>query len=50
MNLVKTFLALLMLTILVNCSTTTTQTEKSKEKIPVESIVDVLKNIPFPKF
>jgi hypothetical protein len=49
MNLIKTFLALLMLTILVNCSTTTTQTEKPKEKIPMENIIDVFKNIPFPK-
>jgi hypothetical protein len=38
-----------MLIVLVNCSGTTTQTEKPKEKIPVGDIVDVFKNIPFPK-
>ena len=49
MNSIKYFLALLMLVALVNCSTTTAETEKPKEKIAVENIVDVLKNIPFPK-
>jgi hypothetical protein len=49
MNSIKYFLALLMLVALVNCSSTTTQTEKPKEKIPMENIVDVFKNIPFPK-
>ena len=50
MNSIKYFLALLMLVALVNCSTTAAETEKPKEKIAVENIVDVLKNIPFPKF
>jgi hypothetical protein len=50
MNLIKYFLALLTLVALANCSTTTAETEKPKEKISVENIVDVLKNIPFPKF
>ena len=49
MNSIKYFLALLMLVALANCSTTTAETEKPKEKIPVENIVDVFKNIPFPK-
>jgi hypothetical protein len=49
MNSIKYFLALLMLVALVNCASTTTQTEKPKEKIPMENIVDVFKNIPFPK-
>jgi hypothetical protein len=50
MNSIKYFLALLMLVALANCSTTTAEIEKPKEKIPVENIVDVFKNIPFPKF
>jgi hypothetical protein len=49
MRSIKYFLALLMLIVLANCSSTTTQTEKPKEKIPMENIVDVFKNIPFPK-
>jgi hypothetical protein len=49
MNSIKYFLALLMLVALVNCASTTTQTEKPKEKIPMENIVDVFKNFPFPK-
>jgi hypothetical protein len=49
MRSIKYFLALSMLIVLANCSSTTTQTEKPKEKIPMENIIDVFKNIPFPK-
>ena len=44
----KKILSILLLIVLVNCSTTNTKQEESKPSIT--NIVDVLKNIPFPKF
>ena len=44
----KKILSILLLIVLVNCSTTNTKQEESKPSM--DNIVDVLKNIPFPKF
>ena len=44
----KKILSILLLIVLVNCSTTNTKQEESKPSM--DNIVDVLKSIPFPKF
>jgi len=44
----KKILSILLLLVLVNCTTTNTKQEENKPSI--DNIVDVLKSIPFPKF
>ena len=44
----KKILSILLLIVLVNCSTTNTKQEESKPSM--DNIVDVLKSIPLPKF
>jgi len=48
----KKILCIVLLVLLVNCSTTNTpsNTPKDENKSSIGNIVDVLKNIPFPKF
>jgi ABC-type methionine transport system permease subunit len=45
----KKILCIVLLVLLVNCSTTT-DTTKEQPNTPIDNIVNVLKNIPFPKF
>lgn len=45
----KKILSIFLLILLVNCSTTT-DTTKEQPNTSIENIVNVLKNIPFPKF
>ena len=45
----KKILSILLLILLVNCSTTT-DTTKEQPRTPMDNIVDVLKGIQLPKF
>jgi outer membrane biogenesis lipoprotein LolB len=53
MKSIKYFLALLMLTVLIGCSTTTnttTNTTKEEKTSPIENVIEGLKKIQLPKF
>ena len=45
----KKILSILLLILLVNCSTTT-DTTKEENKPSIDNIVDVFKSVPWPKF
>ncbi len=46
----KKIISVLLLILLVNCSTTTTDTPKDQTKSQMNNIIDGLKNLQLPKF
>jgi len=50
MKSIKCFLALWLLISLTNCATSEPKSTQEKSSVPMQNIVDALKNIQIPKF